>query len=140
MRRGIRGVARATAGIWDVNETAASVARLYDATFNRLPDGNGLLWWKNLVDHGTSFSTVADAFASSAEFEHTYGNLSNQGFVEQLYHNVLDRAGEASGVAYWTAALASGQTDRGVVLLGFSEFMEHQVNTAATIDHGIWIA
>ena len=127
-----------SAGIFDVNETAASVARLYDATFNRLPDGDGLLYWKNSVDHGTSLSAVADGFASSAEFQHTYGNLSNQGFVEQLYHNVLDRAGEATGVAYWTAALASGQVDRGDVLLGFSESLEHQVNTAGVIDHGIW--
>ena len=128
-----------SAGIFDVNETAASVARLYDAAFNRLPDGGGLLGWKNAVDHGMSLSTVADGFAFSAEFQNTYGNLSNQGFVEQLYHNVLDRAGEAAGVAGWTAALASGQMDRGDVLLGFSESMEHQLNTAGVIDHGIWI-
>ena len=128
-----------SAGIFDVNETAASVARLYDAAFNRLPDGGGLLGWKNAVDHGMSLSTVADGFASSAEFQHTYGNLSNQGFVEQLYHNVLDRAGEAAGVAAWTAVLASGQLDRGDVLLGFSESLEHQIQTASVIDHGIWL-
>ena len=119
-----------SAGICDVNETTASVARLYDAAFNRLPDGNGLLGWKDAVDHGMSLSTVADGFVFSAEFQNTYGNLSNQGFVEQLYHNVLDRAGEAAGVAGWTAALASGQMDRGDVLLGFSESLEHQLNTA----------
>ena len=115
-----------SAGIWDVNETTASIARLYDAAFNRLPDGDGLLGWKDAVDHGMSLSAVADGFASSAEFQNTYGNLSNQGFVEQLYHNVLDRAGDAAGVAGWTAALASGQMDRGDVLLGFSESLEHQ--------------
>ena len=86
-----------SAGIFDVNETAASVARLYDATFNRLPDGNGLLGWKDAVDHGMSLSTVADGFAFSAEFQNTYGNLSNQGFVEQLYHNVLDRTPKRPG-------------------------------------------
>ena len=128
-----------SAGIWDVNETAASVARLYDATFNRLPDGNGLLYWKDAVDHGTSLSTVAEAFASSSEFQSTYGNLSNQGFVDQIYHNVLHRAGDPGGVAFWTTALASGQTDRGEVLLGFSESTEHQVNTVGIIDHGILI-
>ena len=84
-----------SAGIWDLNETTASVARLYDAAFDRLPDGGGLLYWKNQVDDGNSLSTVADSFAFSAEFQNTYGNLSHQGFVEQLYHNVLDRAGEA---------------------------------------------
>jgi hypothetical protein len=38
-----------------------------------------------------------------------------------------------------TAALASGQMDRGDVLLGFSESLEHQVNTMGVIDHGILI-
>ena len=61
---------------------------------------------------------MADGFVFSAEFQNTYGNLSNQGFVEQLYHNVLDRAGEAAGVAGRTAALNSGQMDRGDVLAG----------------------
>ena len=128
-----------SAGIWDVNETTASIARLYDAAFDRLPDGNGLLAWKDAADHGMSLSTVADGFVFSAEFQNTYGNLSNQDFVEQLYHNVLDRAGEAAGVAGWTAALASGQMDRGDVLLGFSESLEHQIKTADVIDHGILI-
>ena len=128
-----------SAGIFDVNETAASVARLYDAAFNRLPDGGGLLGWKDAVDHGMSLSAAADGFAFSAEFQNTYGNLSNQGLVEQLYHNVLDRAGEAAGVAGWTAALNSGQMDRGDVLLGFSESLEHQLKTESVIDHGIWI-
>ena len=127
-------------GIFDVNETAASVARLYDATFNRLPDGNGLLYWKDQIDHGTSLSTVAAAFASSSEFQNTYGNLSNQAFVDLIYHNVLHRAGDPGGVAFWTNALASGQTNRGDVLLGFSESTEHQVNTVGIIDHGIVIA
>ena len=67
-----------------------------------------------------NLSAVADGFAFSVEFKNTYGSLSNQGFVEQLYHNVLDRAGEAAGVAGWTAALNSGQMDRGDVLFGFS--------------------
>ena len=128
-----------SAGIFDVNETAASVARLYDAAFDRLPDGGGLLGWKDYVDNGMSLSTVADWFVFSAEFQNKYGNLSNQGFVEQLYHNALDRAGEAAGVAGWTAALDSGQMDRGDVLLGFSESLEHQLKTASVIDHGIWI-
>jgi hypothetical protein len=44
-----------------------------------------------------------------------------------------------AGLAYWTTGLASGQMDRGDVLLGFSESMEHQIKTAGVIDHGIWI-
>jgi Domain of unknown function (DUF4214) len=102
-------------------------------------DAAALLAWKGYVDNGTSLSAVADGFAFSAEFKSTYGNLSNEGFVDLLYHNVLHRAGDAAGLAGWTAALASGQMDRGDVLLGFSESLEHQVNTMGVIDHGILI-
>ena len=31
----------------------------------------------------------ADGFAFSAEFQLRYGTLTNQQFVEQLYHNVF---------------------------------------------------
>jgi hypothetical protein len=117
------------AGIWDVNETAASIARLCDSAFNRLPDANGLLGWKSAVNNGTTLATVADGFVGSAEFQSTYGSLTNQQFVELLYHNVLDRTGEPAGVSAWTHMLDGGVYDRGDVLLGFSESFEHQMKT-----------
>ena len=122
-----------------MNETSASLARLYGAAFDRLPDSGGLLGWKSAVDNGMSFSTVADEFVFSAEFQNTHGNLSDHEYVKQLYLDALDREGEDAGVAGWTAALASGQMDRGDVLLGITESMEHQIKTASVIDYGIWI-
>lgn len=127
-----------SAGIWDLNETAASLARWYDAALDRLPDAGSLLLWKSYVDNGMSLSAVADSFVVSVEFQTKYGNLSNRGFVEQLYRNVLNRAGDDAGIADWTTALNDGQMDRGDVLLGFSESPEHQTNTAGIIDRGIW--
>lgn len=126
------------AGIWDLDETAASLTRLYDAALNRLPDAGSLITWKSYVDNGMSLSTVADAFVASVEFQSKYGSLSNRGFVEQLYHNVLGRGGDDAGIAGWTAFLDGGKMDRGDVLLGFSESTEHQVTTAGIIDRGIW--
>ena len=46
-------------GIWDVNETSASLARLYGAAFDRLPDSGGLLGWKSAVDNGMSLSSCS---------------------------------------------------------------------------------
>lgn len=126
------------AGIWDLDETAAALTRLYDAALDRLPDAGSLITWKGYVENGMSLSTVADAFVASVEFQSRYGSLSNRGFVEQLYHNVLDRAGDDAGIAGWTALLDGGKMDRGDVLLGFSESTEHQVTTAGIIDRGIW--
>lgn len=40
-----------------------------------------------------------------------------------IYLNVLDRTGDAAGVAYWTGLLNTGTT-RGTVLLGFANSYE----------------
>lgn len=127
------------AGLWDLDDGMALVARLYHATFDRRPDAGGLRYWDESLDGGTSLTTIAASFASSTEFQATYGTLNNRGFVEQIYQNVLDRAGEASGVDYWTGRLNAG-VSRGEVLLGFSESAEHKVKVAAFIDDGIWLA
>jgi hypothetical protein len=63
--------------------------------------------------------------------------LDDTAFVQQLYRNVLDREGEATGVEAWKGALQGGMT-RADVVLGFSESLEHQNKLALYIDDGIW--
>jgi parallel beta-helix repeat protein len=127
-------------GLWDQDETAVSVARLYYAAFDRAPDAGGLTGWTDSVKSGNALANVADKFAASAEFKATYGSLSNQKFVEQLYLNSLDRQGDAGGINYWTQTLDAGQLDRGDVLVRFSESFEHQQKTQVFFDGGILIA
>jgi len=59
--------------------------------------------------------TVIDEFVTSAEFQNTYGTLSNQEFVEQLYRNVLDREGDTDGIAAFTASIDGGASRASVV-------------------------
>jgi hypothetical protein len=117
------------AGLWVPDQQALVIARLYDATFKRLPDVGGLTGWVNALKGGTSVNDIAGAFAGSAEFQATFGALSNQAFVEQLYRFCLNREGDAGGVAAWVAAL-NGGSSRASVLLGFSESAEHIALTA----------
>ncbi len=121
------------AGIWDLDQGAPQVARLYDTVFGRLPDAGGLRLWDNVLDaHTLSLDQVAAQFMQSPEFLQTYGLLSNAAFVEALYVNALHRAPDAGGFALWTGALAGGVSRSGVVV-GFSESAEHQNSTAANI-------
>ncbi|MFC0406927.1 DUF4214 domain-containing protein [Roseomonas elaeocarpi] len=123
-----------SAGIWDLSETAAQVARLYDTALGRLPDAGGLSYWRGAIDSGTAQLTdLATAFVNSQEFQATYGSLSNRAFVEQVYQNTLDRAGDAGGVDYWTHLLDSGAAGRSAVVIGFSESAEHEALTAPNI-------
>jgi Ca2+-binding RTX toxin-like protein len=124
-----RTAATLNAGLWVPDPQALIIARLYDATFKRLPDVEGLAGWVNALKGGTSQEAIAAAFAGSAEFQATFGALSNQAFVEQLYRFCLNREGDAGGIAGWVNALNNG-TSRASVLLGFSESAEHVALTA----------
>lgn len=125
-------------GLWLRDDQAAMVARLYDSTFDRLPDASGLTYWTNDIKAGASLQQVASGFIGSTEFQTRYGALDDTAFVQQLYRNVLDREGEANGVETWKGALQSGMS-RSDVVLGFSESAEHQNKLAPYIDDGIWL-
>lgn len=134
-----RTAATLNAGLWVPDQQALIIARMYDATFDRLPDVGGLTGWVNALKAGTPLVDIAAAFAGSAEFVARYGALSNQAFIEQLYRFCLNREGDPGGIAGWVATLNSG-TSRASVLAGFSESAEHIALTAASWSGGIRFA
>ncbi len=113
--------------------------RLYSAYFLRIPDAGGLKYWiRQRRVNGKTLNRISDVFAASSEFKNKYGSLSNRAFVELVYQNVLGRAGETSGVNYWTSRLDRKVSSRGTVMTGFSESSEYtrkqtaKVNVSAT--------
>ena len=71
-------------------------------------------------------NTISQAFAGSPEFIGTYGSLNNSQFVTLVYQNVLGRAPDAAGLAYWVGQLDGAFMTRGQVMVGFSESPEYQ--------------
>lgn len=121
-------------GLWVADDQAKIIARLYDATFDRLADVGGLAVWTQNLKDGTALIDIAAAFASAAEFQQKYGNLSNADFVAQMYRFTLNREPDAGGLAHWTSQLDSGASNRAQMLLNFSESAEHVGLTA-----GLWL-
>jgi hypothetical protein len=120
----------------DIDGTGGQAYRLYQAAFNRTPDSGGLGYWISQMDHGQSLQSVAHDFVGSSEFSSTYGsNRSDAAFVDLLYHNVLHRAGDAGGAAYWQQALHDGAL-RESVLAAFSESQENQAALIGVIGNG----
>jgi hypothetical protein len=113
------------------DEHEARVTRLYDTVFDRAPDRAGLDFWSSALRQGHSLDSVADLFITAPEFQTKYGVPDNREFVDQLYRNVLDREGEAGGVAWWTDILNRGLADRSDVVQGFSETPEHVAKVTA---------
>ncbi|MCO5733692.1 DUF4214 domain-containing protein [Rhizobium sp. SSA_523] len=106
-------------------ENAGTAYRLYQATFDRTPDADGVRYWVGRLDDGQDWHQTASQFLQSQEFQNTYGNTSNRQFVSTLYENVLGRSGEAEGIAFWQSYLETGKGDRASVLLSFSESNEN---------------
>src|SRR5690606_34370187 len=95
---------------FDIDGAAGQAYRLYQAAFARQPDNDGLAYWIGEMDDGLSLYAAGQGFVGSAEFAALYDGVADTaGLVARLYDNILGRAGEAAGIAYWTAELESGR-------------------------------
>jgi len=117
-------MANAFLGSGEFQGVVAPVTRLYFAYFLRIPDYAGLQYWIGQMRAGTPLTTISQSFATSAEFTSLYGSLDNSQFVTQVYQNVLNRAPDSGGLAYWASQLNAFTLTRGQVMLAFSESAE----------------
>ena len=119
-----------------------SVIRLYQGAFARVPDQAGQNYWADTMGatpdalKPAQLQSIANGFASSQEFIATYGNVQgasapiNSAILTAFYANILNRAPDATGMAYW---LSSGQ-NVGQVLNAFSQSTEFTASSkAATV-------
>lgn len=104
-------------------EPRANVARLYLASFRRVPDPGGFDYWFGRFQAGLDLVSMARHFATSDEFMFRYGPADNRRFVELVYSNVFDRGADTGGWQYWTSRLDGGLT-KGGLLAHFSESPE----------------
>jgi methionine-rich copper-binding protein CopC len=101
------------------------ISRLYFAAFGRPPDVSGLNFFVTGVRAGVTTQQIAADFVRSAEFISLYGpNLTNSGFMDLLYKNVLGRPADAAGKAFWVARLQVDKLSRATVLNSFSNSEE----------------
>lgn len=121
----------------DIAGNGGQVYRLYQAAFNRVPDLGGLGFWINAMDHGTTLVSISQGFVNSAEFTALYGvNPTNTSMVTTMYTNVLHRAPDPAGVAFWVNVLDQHLATPADVLAGFSESAENQANVIGVIGNG----
>lgn len=127
----------------DIDGNSGQAYRLYQASFDRTPDAGGLGFWIQQLDSGAlSLSEVAEFFLQSEEFSGTYGqneSLEDAQFIDLLYENVLDRAPDDAGYAFWLTQAAQ-DVGRDEILVSFSESDENKELVAPVIDDGIWLS
>ncbi|MEM9147770.1 MAG: DUF4214 domain-containing protein [Pseudomonadota bacterium] len=117
-------------------EEAQSVALLYEAGLGRAADAPGLNFWIDQREGTLTDRDLALAFVESPEFEQEVGDpdtISEEDLVEALYVNVLERQGDAAGVAFWTGFAQQANVEAADLLLAFSASDEN-VNAADNLD------
>lgn len=108
------------------------IVRLYQASLGRLPDDDGLTFWVERYQSGEELESLAANFADSTEFTERFGEEStDEGLIDLLYRNVLNRPGDSGGVAFWLDQLANG-TSRATVITAFAESPENIERTGTS--------
>jgi uncharacterized delta-60 repeat protein len=121
-----------------IDEGAAQVFRLYQASFGRPSDASGMGYWLHAADEGMSLKSMATLFMSSNEFIQLYGKAPTAAtFITKLYTNVLHRTPDAGGLAWWQDMLDNKGMAYTEALLNFADSAENHVALVGQIDSGI---
>jgi serralysin len=120
-----------------LDDGTAQVFRLYQAAFGRASDSVGMGYWIDRMDKGASLLTIANEFTvNQAEFDRIYGaNPTDEVFISNLYQNVLHRAPDADGFAYWL--MRADNSSKAQILVEFSESPENQAQVVGVTSTGM---
>ena len=88
--------------------TSTELQQLYIGYFGRPCDPAGLDYW---LGQGVTKKAFAANMYLQPEFNSVNGNLSTVAQVNQIYLNLFNREGDASGLTYWTNQIKSGNLE-----------------------------
>lgn len=94
------------------------LAALYIAYFDRAPDAYGLFYWAAQMEEGLALDEISSLFAGSAEAAALFPLYGpSEDVVTAVYTNVLNRAVDDAGLAFWTGMLKDDLISRGDFIL-----------------------
>ena len=86
--------------------TTQEIGAVYTATFDRVPDKEGVEYWLN---SGLSIEEIAQSFFDQEETQAKYPEATTvEEFIEAVYQNLFARESDTSGLEYWKEQLESG--------------------------------
>ncbi len=114
------------------------VERMYTVALNRDADEGGLANWVFMLNAGTHDGAgIANEFILGEEF--ALRNLTDEQYVDVLYHTFFNRDADEGGKELWLAVLASGQS-RAYVLSNFVNLPEFTILCASYgIERGVML-
>ncbi len=120
------GVAGALEPLVDPDSVAATIDRLYFATFLRLPDSEGYQFWISEEAGDSSLAEISQFFATSDEFQERFGDKDYEALLIQIYRDMFGRAPDVDGMNYWLDRLddPNDPVTPGTVLSFFADGIE----------------
>lgn len=91
---------------------------------NRAPDLNGLAYWIGQLQTRLTDEQLEAVFLAAPEYVADHGGNA-ENWVIGMYHDLLGRAPDNAGLAYWTNQIASGESEYSIAL-GFAASSERE--------------
>lgn len=124
------GFSASIAPFTDIDSQSADIDRLYVAYFNRLPDYGGYSFWHGRLNEGWGMLDASRYFSESPEYRATYGDADFGEFLDIVYREVLGRAPDEGGKAYWLDALENNpRVERATIIAFFTDSDELRAMT-----------
>ncbi|HET6881661.1 MAG TPA: DUF4214 domain-containing protein [Pirellulales bacterium] len=105
---------------------ARIIEGVYQKYLGRAADPASLVNWTALMQGGLSDEQLEADFIGSAEY-YLHSGGTDKSWVDAMYEDLLGRAADAAGEAYWVNALASGAR-RAMVAYGFAASAEREAD------------
>jgi len=99
------------------------IGSMYQSLLGRTPDAAGSSFWNASMESGASLSTIASGFVGSPEYAANISGSADP--IAALYQNLLGRAPDAAGAAFWQSSLNSGASIADIAK-GFTDSPEYQ--------------
>lgn len=119
-----------------------TIQKLYIAYYGRAADAGGQRYWAELMDNaGGSLNGIIDAFSTAPEAQALYGSGTTVNErITVLYQNILGRAPEADGLAYWASEVAAGHLSLGNAALAILEGVQPGSTDAPLVNNRLAVA
>lgn len=104
---------------------------LYQRVLGRPADAEGKRYWLGVLSSGTRIEDVSALFYGSKEYVAAAG--SPEGYVRELYENLLHRQADPIGLAYWSGLLRRGEASPPEVARGFYASRESRLDRVARL-------
>ena len=102
--------------------TLTTFAEMYVAYFDRAPDAIGFHFWASALARGTPLDEIAALFFEQPETRAAYPDAADAAaLVDAAYANLLERAPDAEGRAWWIDRLDAGDVAPGAFMLALIE-------------------